>query len=267
MTQEKKIFFKVVCVHLLFLLIAALSSFFISPSHLVKKTVHVNRVVIKEPQQVAPQKLQAQTPQNKDPAPKQQVVKPALTKPPAPKQQVAKAPPAQKKLPQPKKTEAPKPKKKEPPKQEKIVSTKQNNIEPPKPKRDIAFLQQAARSLESSGGKVATENTKKNLPLLPKMEQNGASQAESGAASYLTYEKRLVDFLRLQLRLPEFGDVVVEASLDSRGSLLQWQIVSFASEKNKTYVEKHFSGVRFPPFGTEFPGEHEKTFRLVLSQE
>jgi colicin import membrane protein len=81
------------------------------------------------------------------------------------------------------------------------------------------------------------------------------------------YRDELAGRLKLQLRLPEYGDVKVNLTLDRAGKVVKAAIVSAESAANRRYIEKTLSGLSFPAFGTNFESAPEYTFAITLSNE
>lgn len=61
-----------------------------------------------------------------------------------------------------------------------------------------------------------------------------------------SYHKKIVDFLRSSLQLPEIGDVRVKISLKSNGRVDTLVILKSYSEKNQEYVKKKLFELTFP---------------------
>ncbi len=81
------------------------------------------------------------------------------------------------------------------------------------------------------------------------------------------YEEMLVSHLKLLLKLPEIGNVILDLTLDRMGKVKKIVIIGAASSPNKKYIEKTLSALQLPPFGIYFKGCSERTFRLELRGE
>lgn len=81
------------------------------------------------------------------------------------------------------------------------------------------------------------------------------------------YISELVSRLKLNLRLPEYGEVRIQLTLTRDGAVKKVSIVSAKSHQNKQYVLKTVPHLSFPKFGDNFEKEPEHTFSLNLSNE
>ncbi len=127
-------------------------------------------------------------------------------------------------------------------------------------KEKVASMKQA----DDSSVKGAKEG-RVSLPVPIDMEtsQETSSHAVQNHMAY--YNDELKKRIRLELRLPEHGDVRVKLILRRSGSVIEVEIIESNSEKNRYYVENNLPQMRFPPFGKEFKGDSEQTFNLCLS--
>jgi outer membrane biosynthesis protein TonB len=82
-----------------------------------------------------------------------------------------------------------------------------------------------------------------------------------------TYEQELAERLRLLLKLPEWGSVRVALTVARDGSVVGLKILEAQSETNRVYVASHLEGQALAPFGKEYAGEVQHTFRLTLNNE
>lgn len=82
-----------------------------------------------------------------------------------------------------------------------------------------------------------------------------------------TYYDELVSRLKLSLKLPEYGQVKLSLCINRAGSVVRVTDVKCKSSKNRDYIQKTLPKVHFPPFGQNFSGEKEHTFRLTLTNE
>lgn len=83
----------------------------------------------------------------------------------------------------------------------------------------------------------------------------------------MTYRDELAGRLKLSLRLPEYGDVKVNVTLNREGKVVKLVIVNAESQANCKYIEKTLPGVSFPAFGNNFASAAEYTFSITLSNE
>lgn len=82
-----------------------------------------------------------------------------------------------------------------------------------------------------------------------------------------TYYDELVSRLKLALKLPEYGEVKLQLTISRSGAVVAVKSVKSKSKKNADYVQKALPKLHLPPFGQNFTGEKEHTFRLTLSNE
>jgi colicin import membrane protein len=83
----------------------------------------------------------------------------------------------------------------------------------------------------------------------------------------LSYREELAGRLKLLLRLPEYGDVKVNLTLDRSGKVSKVAIVNADSSANRKYIEKTLPELSFPPFGDHYASAAEYTFSITLSNE
>ncbi len=82
----------------------------------------------------------------------------------------------------------------------------------------------------------------------------------------MRYRDELVGRLKLQLRLPEVGDVKVKLTLERSGKVAKVVIVSAESAVNRKYLEKELPLITFQAFGS-FSSDAQYTFALTLSND
>lgn len=85
---------------------------------------------------------------------------------------------------------------------------------------------------------------------------------ESGPSDY---EELLTCFLKEALILPERGDVRVRLTLSPLGKVEKVEMLSWASEQNRDYVQKRLAELTFPPLGKKM--KKSQSFPLVLTGE
>lgn len=94
-----------------------------------------------------------------------------------------------------------------------------------------------------------------------------ASETANCTPAERTYYDELVSRLKLSLKLPEYGEVKLQLTINRSGSVVTVQSVKSKSKKNSDYVQKALPKLHLPAFGQNFSGEKEHTFRLTLSNE
>ncbi|MBS0635016.1 MAG: hypothetical protein JSR37_06105 [Verrucomicrobia bacterium] len=82
-----------------------------------------------------------------------------------------------------------------------------------------------------------------------------------------TYYDELVSRLKLSLKLPDYGEVKLQLTVNRSGKVVSVKSVKSKSSKNSDYIQKALPKLHLPPFGQNFTGENEHTFRLTLSNE
>jgi hypothetical protein len=85
--------------------------------------------------------------------------------------------------------------------------------------------------------------------------------------SDLNYQDELKSHLKLLLKLPETGNVIIDLTLDRMGMVKKVVIIEAISPSNRKYIEKTLPLLKLPPFGIYFKGVGERTFRLELRGE
>ncbi len=147
--------------------------------------------------------------------------------------------------------------------------------------RQNSLLNKALLSLDSSGqieGKKSTlaKASSKAITSSPSSISSLAAEslvaidAEDTASctpGERSYYDELVRRLKLSLKLPEYGEVKLKLLISRQGAVVSLQNVKSKSKKNADYIEKAVPKLHLPPFGQNFPGEKEHTFRLTLSNE
>ncbi len=144
-----------------------------------------------------------------------------------------------------------------------------------------ALIDKALSSLDSSG---VIESKKASVQAsASKVQGSAPSKISSLAAESLvaidssetacctpqerTYYDELVSRLKIALKLPEYGEVTLELSINRNGSVASVKKVKSKSKKNSDYVQKAIPKLSLPSFGQSFAGETSHTFRLTLSNE
>ena len=159
------------------------------------------------------------------------------------------------------KPQAPKPK---PTAQKKKVETVDKEKE--------KLLKKALASLEKIDDPVEQADIPKPLAM-PSMISGLQTEAaldqttEDLSPQELGYCEELVAQLRLKMRLPDFGEVRVELTVDREGNITQVKVQSSQSEANRAYVEAIMPQLTLPPFGKNFRGKKKHRFLLALAND
>lgn len=145
-----------------------------------------------------------------------------------------------------------------------------------------ALLDKALSSLNSASkieGKKATvaasaaKNASSNAPAAigslsaEALVAIDASEVQNCTPAERTYYDELVSRLKLSLKLPDYGEVKLQLTVNRSGKVVTVKEVKSKSSKNKDYIQKALPKLHLPPFGQNFTGETEHTFRLTLSNE
>jgi hypothetical protein len=196
--------------------------------------------------------------------------------PPKPKQTPQ---PKPKPRPQPKKTE----KKKQPVAEKKAkpapIAEKKKVETKPKPvdraqiknRELLAKAQESIAKIKASSGTIGAGKTAKRselqVPQLEAIPKIGEEEMAGWSIGEVGYRDELASRLKLQLRLPEYGEVKVKLTLARVGRFVKVFIVSSESKTNRQYIEKTIPTLTFPPFGQHFDNKDEYTFSITLSND
>ncbi len=164
---------------------------------------------------------------------------------------------------------------KEATKKEKIAKKEEpKKVAPkPEPKKEVAkidtkketLLKEARDSLAKMGKVEATSGPvdRSNRSTLSSLKAEEMTFSVKGSDNDL-YISELIQRLKLSLRLPESGEVVVDLTLKRNGKIAGIKIRDANSSNNKYYVESQLSTLSFPEFGESYPNKDEKLFTLSL---
>lgn len=83
----------------------------------------------------------------------------------------------------------------------------------------------------------------------------------------VSYKNELISRLKRVLKLPEHGDVKIKLKLDRSGKVLSFSIVSAQNNANRKHVEKELPNLTFPSFGSNFSGQQDHTFTIILRSD
>lgn len=83
----------------------------------------------------------------------------------------------------------------------------------------------------------------------------------------MSYRDELAGRLKLLLRLPEYGEIKINLTLNRSGKVMKLAIASAESAANRKYIEKTLPTLSFPAFGANFESSSEYTFAITLSNE
>lgn len=111
----------------------------------------------------------------------------------------------------------------------------------------------------------AIAKAKKALANLNKVSSTPTTTIETLSFEGDHYICDLVEKLQEKLKLPEFGEVTVELTLERSGKILNLVIKDAKSLPNKIYVEKTLPSIKFPIFEGSIKHENNHTFIFVLN--
>ena len=138
----------------------------------------------------------------------------------------------------------------------------------------VAAAQERMAKITGSRDTTASKSTGKGFSSLPhaiaSLEIDSLSTLSGGPSlspHEMTYREEIAARLKLLLRLPEYGDVKVNLTLDRTGKVFKIAIVNSESAANRKYIEKVLPEMSFPGFGTNFASAPQYTFAITLSNE
>lgn len=130
------------------------------------------------------------------------------------------------------------------------------------------LLAEALNSLDqASSTKSSAAATSSKAAVAPLLAPPGTLGGESLEAAQREYKDELARYLKLLLKLPEYGPVKIELLVRREGTVAHVKILSSESTLNRQYVESNLPKHRLPPFGQSFPGDKEHTFVLTLTNQ
>lgn len=203
------------------------------------------------------------------------LVEPKIAQEPVAKIEIA---PPQKAVPKPIVKPLPQKQKKAPPPSPVSKKPAKPSPPPPPPKQAHAeeetkakqrnLLSQAKEKMEKiNKGSSFVAETQVTIPRQIESLHLDSLSIETLSEKESTYSDELAYRLKLLLKLPKYGDVKLRLTLDRSGNVTKLAILDFQNEENKNYLEKSLLKLKFPAFGTHFPGQEEYTFTLTLSNE
>jgi colicin import membrane protein len=83
----------------------------------------------------------------------------------------------------------------------------------------------------------------------------------------MSYIEEISGRMKLQLRMPQYGEVKIKLTLNRTGKVAKVFVLSAESNENKKYIEKTVPGLNFPPFGSQLGNVDEYTFTITLRNE
>lgn len=131
----------------------------------------------------------------------------------------------------------------------------------------IAKITGSHANLVAAKGTAALSTTPRAIASLQIDSLHIAKEGPTLTVREATYRDELASRLRLLLRLPEYGEVKVNLTLDRLGGVSKVVIKSAESIANRNYIEKTLPVLSFPAFGINFESATEYTFLITLKNE
>jgi colicin import membrane protein len=158
--------------------------------------------------------------------------------------------------------------------QEEQKKTETQLAEAQRQQKLMAEVQERIAKISGSRDKISSETNNNMLkrvpPVITSLEiDNLSAPKETLLMSQYekSYRDELAARLKLLLRLPEYGDVKVDLTLNRSGKVNKIKIISAESALNRKYIEKTLPELSFPAFGDNFAIASEYTFSITLSNE
>lgn len=140
-----------------------------------------------------------------------------------------------------------------------------------KAKETLAKMGETRDKISSSSSLVSLEATAlpKELGSL-QVDALPVGEVENGGdwgSKETSYRDEVAYRLKSALKLPDYGAVKIELTLDRTGKFVKVKIVNSESSKNKAYVESNIPKMIFPSFGLRFQGKSQSTFEITLQND
>lgn len=134
----------------------------------------------------------------------------------------------------------------------------------------LAEAQKSIAKMNSSSVKLIASSESAVLPA--KIEALSVETLSSDGSAFTsfeegTYNNTLAQRLKLLLRLPEYGEVKIELTLERTGKFINMVVVQTESKANRAYLEKSLPKLKYPNFQDSFPDESQHTFFITVSND
>lgn len=147
-------------------------------------------------------------------------------------------------------------------KKKNATTNKKNSSNDSKNKVDSKLLAQALQSLGqvnvSSNSSHCGTSSSSNQPI---------GELDGEGEGSLSYEDAIGQFLKLWIRLPEYGQVTVQLTINHKGKITAFKTLHSESERNRLLVEDRLPKLTFPIAQNTPRDQAERTLTLVLSNE
>ncbi len=132
----------------------------------------------------------------------------------------------------------------------------------------LSQAQESLSAIDKSSLKNIRSPTFSSLPkAIGDLQVENGIEASSLSEQDTSYYIEMIHRIKLQLKLPEYGEVRVELTLDRTGKVHKLYVLSSSSLNNQKYIEKNLTTVHFPPFGSHFPKESIHKFLIAISND
>lgn len=165
--------------------------------------------------------------------------------------------------PSPPKKSSPAPKKPIPSKKKEVIkkNTPIKKQTPPSPSPPPEKTEWVALAKEKIGKITAMKEIASTTPTAIENLESELSIQE------MAYRDELMHRLRLHLKLPHYGEVKIQLTIDRSGKVSSVKVLSYQSAENAESIKKHLPKLQMPAFGVNFPGLATYDFTIVLSNE
>jgi hypothetical protein len=141
---------------------------------------------------------------------------------------------------------------------------KKEPVKQPHPQSKAVIADTLLEELEESIAKIGTSSDKTPIkkkspvPIPLQMDLVSADEGEVDSA----YAEKLVQCLYQQLKLPEYGEVVIQLHLHQDGTVGKIIVLKAHSQRNRHYLESTLPQVKFPSFEGGYAHKKESVFVL-----
>lgn len=142
-----------------------------------------------------------------------------------------------------------------------------------KPNESAQKMQSLLQSLEESLDKIEKPKVRKKTSqatdLSKQKKRLKIDDLDSASAIGYSdnYQDQLIDLLKSDLDLPDFGEVKLKLTLKKDGTIMELIIIEAQSQKNRDYLEKNLKTVHFPVFSGGLAKENKHTFTLTFCNQ
>lgn len=95
----------------------------------------------------------------------------------------------------------------------------------------------------------------------------GTGEASRWGVKETSYSNEVAYRLKMNLKLPEYGEVKIKLTINRAGKVMKIEIVKSESKINKAYIESKIKNIQFSSFGHNFPDVEQNTFIITLQND